>query len=141
MRRRAGRRAVAKAKPNLGWLDAARQALNDDRDFRKLGSTDMTLGLCLGEECHLVVFAAFEISEVRSVARNDLRDADIVIEMSPKDWNAYLRQRQKGKGPSLLTLDLDSGIVQAADPLARVKFAQYNLSVQKFIDTGAALAA
>ena len=61
--------------------------------------------------------------------------------MSPKDWNAYLRKRKQGKGPSLLTLDLTDHIVDAPNPLARVKFERYNLSLQAFIDAGASLAA
>lgn len=132
---------MAKAKPKLDWLDDVAQVLSEDREFRKLGSIDLTLGLSLGDEVRLVVFTAFEISDIREAAATDLRDADIVIEMSPKDWNVYLRQRQKGKGPSLLSLDLEGGVVSGADPLARVKLARYNLSVQKFLDTGAALAA
>ncbi len=132
---------MARAKPKLEWLEAAQTALNDDPAFRKLGSTDVVLGLELGDEARLVTFEAFEISGVREVPGLELRDADIVISMSPRDWNAYLRQRQKGRGPSLLTLDLEGGVVRAADPLARLKLARYNQSIQRFLDTGAALAA
>ena len=132
---------MARAKPKLEWLEAAQTALNDDPAFRKLGSTDVVLGLELGDEARLVTFEAFEISGVREVPGLELRDADIVISMSPRDWNAYLRQRQKGRGPSLLMLDLEGGVVRAADPLARLKLARYNQSIQRFLDTGAALAA
>ena len=132
---------MAKAKPNLDWLEDAGEALAGDPSFRKLGSTDMVLGLAVGDAARLVRFEAFEIADVRSVAPVELRDADLVIRMSPKDWNAYLRQRKQGKGPSLLTLDLTDGIVDAPNPLARVKFERYNLSLQAFIDTGASLAA
>ena len=41
---------MARAKPKLDWLDAARAELNDDPGFRKLGSTDLVLGLALGDE-------------------------------------------------------------------------------------------
>jgi hypothetical protein len=132
---------VARAQPKLDWLDAARVQLNDDPAFRKLGSTDLSLGLSIGDERRLVVFEAFEITEIREIRPADLRDADILIEMSPRDWNAYLRKRGKGKGPTLLTLDLDDGVVSAADPLAQLKLARYNRTVQMFLDTGAALAA
>lgn len=132
---------MAKAKPNLDWLEAAREALTDDPAYRKLGSTDLTLGLSIGDEARLVRFEAFEIAEVRTIPPVDLRDADLVLTMSPKDWNAYLRQRKQGKGASLLTLDLEDGVIEAPSPLARLKLERYNLSLQAFIDAGAALAA
>lgn len=132
---------MAKAQPKLDWLNAAREQLNVDPGYRKLGSTDVTLGLAIGGECRLVVFEAFAISAVRVIDDTELRDADIVIRMTPKDWNAYLRNRQKGRAASLLSLDIDKAVVTGADPLKRNKLARYNLSIQAFLDAGAALAA
>lgn len=132
---------MAKAKANLDWLSAAQEALNGDFAYRKLGSTDVTLGLSIGDQARLVTFAAFEIASIIEVSAMDLRDADIVLEMSAKDWNAYLRQRAKGKGPSLLTLDLDARVITGRSPLDRLKLERYNLSLQAFIDKGAELAA
>ncbi len=132
---------MAKAQPKLDWLNAAREQLNVDPGYRKLGSTDVTLGLAIGGECRLVVFEAFTISAVRVIDDTELRDADIVIRMTPKDWNAYLRNRQKGRAASLLSLDIDKAVVTGADPLKRNKLARYNLSIQAFLDAGAALAA
>jgi len=132
---------MAKAQPKLDWLNAAREQLNVDPGYRKLGATDVTLGLAIGGECRLVVFEAFTISAVRVIDDTELRDADIVIRMTPKDWNAYLRNRQKGRAASLLSLDIDKAVVTGADPLKRNKLARYNLSIQAFLDAGAALAA
>lgn len=132
---------MAKAQPKLDWLNAAREQLNVDPGYRKLGSTDVTLGLAIGGECRLVVFEAFTISAVRVIDDTELRDADIVIRMTPKAWNAYLRNRQKGRAASLLSLDIDKAVVTGADPLKRNKLARYNLSIQAFLDAGAALAA
>ena len=130
---------MARAKPNLEWLDAARTQLNGDTAFRKLGSTDMVLGLSLGDEIRLVKFEAFEITEIAD--GGDRLLAGLVLSMSPKDWNAYLRQRAKGRGPTLLTLDLERGVFDAASPLNRHLRPRYNLSLQAFIDTGARLVA
>lgn len=132
---------MAKAKANLDWLSAAQEALNGDFAYRKLGSADVTLGLSIGDQARLVIFEAFEIASIIEVSAMDLRDADIVLEMSAKDWNAYLRQRAKGKGPSLLTLDLDARVITGRSPLDRLKLERYNLSLQAFIDKGAELAA
>jgi hypothetical protein len=130
---------VARAKPKLDWLEAARRELNEDPAYRKLGSTDLTLGLSIGDEIRLVVFEAFEIADI--VEGGDLRDADLVLEMTPRDWNAYLRQRARGRGPTLTSLDLDEQVFKAPSPLSGLLLPRYGLSLQAFVDTGARLAA
>ena len=130
---------MARAKPKLDWLEKARKELNEDPAFRALGSTDLVLGLSLGDEVRLVRFEAFEIAGVQK--DGDLRDASLVLAMSPRDWNAYLRQRARGRGPSLMTLDLEKRVFHAPNPLAGALLPRYNLSLQAFIDAGARLTA
>jgi hypothetical protein len=130
-----------KTKANFAWLSKAQRQLNKDSAFRKLGSTDVKLGFLVGEVAHLVTFEAFEISSIRAMDPNDVRDADLVINMSPRAWNAYLRQRKAGKAPSLMSVDVDTPIVYAQNPLKRLLFERYNLSIQAFVDRGAKLAA
>jgi hypothetical protein len=132
---------MARAKPKLDWLAQAREAFNVETDFRKLGSADFTLGLVVADEARLVGFQAFEVASVAAADPRDLRDADIVIEMTARDWNAYLRQRARGRGPSLLSLDLEQRVVRCRTPLQRLLFERYNRTLQAFIDRGAALAA
>jgi hypothetical protein len=132
---------MARARPNLDWLPAARDALNAEPAFRRLGSADFTLGLVVGDEARLVEFRAFEVAWVAEADAQVLRDADVVIEMPAKDWNAYLRQRARARGPSLLTLDLERRIVGGRSPLARLLFERYNRTLQAFVDRGAALSA
>ena len=126
---------------NLDWMVKAQKSLNKDPKFRKLGSTDMKLCFAIGSQAKLVTFEAFEISSIRDVDPSDLRDADLVVQMPVREWNSYLRKRKAGKGPSLLTLDLDKGVISAENPLKRLLFERYNLSIQAFVDTGARLAA
>jgi hypothetical protein len=130
---------MARARPNLDWLTAAREALNAEPAFRRLGSADFTLGLVVGDETRLVAFRAFEVASVAEADAQTLRDADLVIEMPAKDWNAYLRQRARARGASLLSLDLERRIVRGRSPLARLLFERYNHTLQAFIDRGAAL--
>ena len=132
---------MAKAKANLDWLSKAQRQLNKDSAFRKLGSTDLKLGLLIGDDARLITFEAFEISTVEELDSNDLRDADLVINMLPRDWNSYLRKRKTGKAPTLLSIDLNSPVVYAQTPLKRLMLERYNLSIQMFIDRGAKLAA
>lgn len=132
---------MAKAKPNLDWLTKAQRQLNRDSEFRKLGSTDLKLGLLIGDDARLVTFEAFEIADVRDLDPQDVRDADLVINMSPKDWNAYLRKRKSGKAPSIMSVDLDTPVIYAQNPLKRLLLERFNLSIQAFLDRGAKLAA
>ena len=121
----------------LDWLPGAQAALNKDPAFRKLGSTDLVLGLKSGRAVRRVVFEAFEIASVDESDEAALRDCDVTIEMTPREWTNYLRRRAKGTGPTLSSLDLDRGIVQAANPLDRLKFDRYHLSLQALVDQGA----
>lgn len=130
---------MARAKPNIDWLPAARGVLNTDPAFRKLGSADVKLGLVLGEAARLVTFEAFEISEVADADPADMRDADIVVDMKPGEWNTYLRQRGRGKAGSLLSLDVNRHVVKARSPLQRLLFERYNRSIQALIDYGCGL--
>ncbi|MEZ5557372.1 MAG: hypothetical protein R3E86_02320 [Pseudomonadales bacterium] len=132
---------MARSKANLDWLEQARAALNADPEFRRLGTADFKLGLVVGDAARLISFDAFEISDVVEADPGDMRDADIVLRMSTRDWNAYLRRRGRGKGESLLTLDLESGVVAAKNPVKRLMFERYNRSLQALIDKGAALSA
>ena len=124
----------------LDWLPGAQAALNDDPAFRKLGSTDLVLGLKSGRAVRRVVFEAFEIASVDETDETALRDCELVIEMSPREWTNYLRRRAKGTGPTLMSLDLDRDIVRASNPLDQLKFDRYHLSLQALVDQGAQLA-
>ena len=87
-----------------------------------------------------VVFEAFEIASVDETDEAALRDCELVIEMTPREWTNYLRRRAKGTGPTLVSLDLDRDIVRAANPLDQLKFDRYHLSLQALVDQGAQLA-
>ena len=121
----------------LDWLEAAAAALNADPAFRRLGSTDLVLGLKSGRAVRVVTFEAFEVASVREADDAALRDCELVIEMTPRQWTDYLKRRARGKGQPLVGLDLDRNIVRAPDPLKRLKFERYHLSVQALVDKGA----
>ena len=124
----------------LDWLPGAQAALNKDPAFRKLGSTDLVLGLKSGRAVRRVVFEAFEVASVDEAEEAALRDCEITIEMAPREWTNYLRRRAKGTGPTLVSLNLDRDIVRARNPLDRLKFDRYHLSLQALVDRGARLA-
>ena len=125
----------------LDWVEPAGVAVNQDPGFRKLGSTDLVLGLKSGRAVRVVVFEAFEVAGVRVADEAALRDCEVVIEMTPRQWTDYLAHRARGIGSSLVGLDLDHGILRAADPLLRLKFDRHHLSIQALCDAGARIEA
>ena len=125
----------------LDWVAPAAAALNADAAFRRLGSTDLMLGLESGRAACVVVFEAFAVGDVEEADAARLRDCDIVLAMTPRQWTDYLRRRAAGGGPSLVALDAGRAIVRAPNPLARLKFERYHLTLQALVDRGAAIAA
>lgn len=125
----------------LDWVEPAGAAVNQNPAFRKLGSADLVLGLKSGKAVRIVGFEAFEVASVESADETALRDCELVIEMTPRQWTDYLSRRARGTGPSLVGLDLDRGIVRAPDPLLRLKFDRYHLSIQALCDAGARIEA
>ena len=125
----------------LDWLEDAKQAVNADPAYRRLGSADVVIGFKAGKTIRKVTLEAFEIGSIEPIEEDDLRDVELVIDMPARDWTNYLKRRGKGAGPSLLSLDLDRDIVRAPNVLDKVKFERYHLSIQALVDKGAELAA
>ena len=128
---------------NLSWLEKVRAAVNADRNFHRLGTTDVRVGIKAGDSAFLVDFEAFECTAVAAIDLDALRDADFYLDLSPDAWKSYLAGRREGSAPSLVSLDIDTpdGIVKGNDPLKTLKFERYHLTLQSFFDTGARLAA
>jgi hypothetical protein len=128
---------------NLTLLEKTRAAVNADKEYRKLGTTDARVGIKAGEAAYLVDFEAFECAAVAAIELDALRDADFYLELPPDAWQSYLAGRRAGTAPSLISLDVDTpnGIVKGTDPLKTLKFERYHLTLQSFFDTGARLAA
>lgn len=124
----------------LDWVAPAAAALNADPAFRRLGTTDLTLGLRSGRAARVLVFEAFAVGDGEDADEARLRDCDIVLAMTPRQWTSYLRRRASGGGPSLVALDVERAIVRAPNPLIRLKFERYHLTLQALVDRGAAIA-
>lgn len=128
---------------DLAWLQHARDAANTDPAFRGLGTCDTRMGIKVGDAAYLVDFVAFECGSVEEIELDALRDADFYLDMTLADWRAYLDGRKNGVGPSLCSLDVDrpDNLVKARDPLCRLSFERYHLTLQAFFDAGARRAA
>ena len=128
---------------NLTLLQNARDAVNADPMFRQLGTCDVRMGIKSGESAFLVDFVAFECAGIEQIEVDALRDADFFLELSAPEWRVYLAGRHDGSAPSLVSLDVETpdGFVKGSDPLKKLKFERYHLTLQAFLDKGAELAA
>ena len=120
--------------PSVDWLNAARESVNNDPDYRALGSSDYSVGIKSGDAVFRVDFEAFECSDVREIPETDLRDTDFYLDMSPSQWRAYLESVQSDAPQTLSDLDLtiEGGIVRGGDERRKVAFPQYHLSLERF---------
>ncbi len=125
---------------SVKWLKKAQAEVNQDPAFRKLGSVDTVMGLKVGKSSYLVNFAGFSCHGVSKISADELRDADYVVEMTPAAWGKFVDGRRAGDGPDLAELDTLDGVVSASDPRKKMDFLRYHLSLQAFIDAGAAAA-
>ena len=125
---------------SVKWLKKAQADVNQDPDFRALGSVDTQMGLKVGKSAFLVSFAGFTCHGVRKISADDLRDADFVVEMSAAAWNTFIDGRRRGEGPDLIELDTLDRVVKTNDPRKKLDFMRYHLSLQAFLDAGAAAA-
>src|SRR5262245_18964969 len=117
---------------NLALLNEARDAVNADPAFRQLGTCDARVGIKAGESAFLIDFVAFECAGIEQIEVDGLRDADFFFELSMPEWGNYLAGRRSGDAPSLVSLDVatSNGFVKGADPLKKLKFERFHLTLQ-----------
>ena len=133
--------------PSVEWFQALQQLVNVDPEFRRLGSIDAAMGVKAGSRVFVVVFEAFECTEVRDGSEADLDDLDFYLELSEADWRELVENTKANGGAdrrhTLNTLDLtaNDGLAQNAtgDQLRGDIFFRVNESLQYFFDQAAKL--
>ena len=133
--------------PSVEWFQALQQLVNVDPEFRRLGSIDAAMGVKVGSRVFVVVFEAFECTEVRDGSEADLDDLDFYLELSEADWRELVENTKANGGAArrhtLNTLDLtaNDGLAQNAtgDQLRGDIFFRVNESLQYFFDQAAKL--
>ena len=133
--------------PSVEWFQALQQLVNVDPEFRRLGSIDAAMGVKVGSRVFVVVFEAFECTEVRDGSEADLNDLDFYLELSKADWRELVENTKANGGAdrrhTLNTLDLtaNDGLAQNAtgDQLRGDIFFRVNESLQYFFDQAAKL--
>ncbi len=124
----------------LDWMENAAAKVNADSEFRKLGTADLEVAFRAGKVSRVVRFEAFEVAEVRDIDEADLRDVELLVDMSAREWTNYLKRRAKGNGPSMMGLETANGIMHGLNPLSELKFHRYHRTLQAFVDAGARIA-
>ena len=133
--------------PSVEWFQALQQLVNVDPESRRLGSIDAAMGVKVGSRVFVVVFEAFECTEVRDGSEADLDDLDFYLELSEGDWRELVENTKANGGAdrrhTLNTLDLtaNDGLAQNAtgDQLRGDIFFRVNESLQYFFDQAAKL--
>ena len=133
--------------PSVEWFQALQQLVNVDSEFRRLGSIDAAMGVKVGSRVFVVIFEAFECTEVRDGSEADLDDLDFYLELSEADWRELVENTKANGGAdrrhTLNTLDLTAaaGLAQNAtgDQLRGDIFFRVNESLQYFFDQAAKL--
>ncbi|MGE0544449.1 MAG: hypothetical protein AB7R89_30175, partial [Dehalococcoidia bacterium] len=76
--------------PSTEWLQAvADLAMKDDR-YRKYGRVDALVGVKVGDRMFRLTFDVFDISDIREISFDELRDLDFYLEMEPERWQAMI---------------------------------------------------
>ena len=120
------------------WMANARTKANKDPAFRSLGSADATVYFQSGKHGRRVEFQSFEVASVSEADVDSIKNEDILITMSTREWNSYLYRRRLGRAPSLLGLDAEKhDVVQTKNTIARLQFERISRSIQAFVDYGA----
>ena len=133
--------------PSVEWFQALQSLVNDDPEFRRLGTVDATMGVKVGEKVFIIVFEAYECTDVKEGTEYDLIDADFFLEMTVEQWQDLATNIRENNGADLShtlnTLDLmiPGGISDNAtgDQLRADIFFRVNQSLQHFFDSSAKL--
>jgi len=76
--------------PSLEWLQALRDIVNSDPNFRKFGTIDCEMGIEVGERHWKVVFEAFEVADVAASTAAETDELDFVLTQPPDAWREMI---------------------------------------------------
>jgi hypothetical protein len=129
--------------PSVEWFNEIKDIVNNDPNFRQLGTVDAVVGAKVGNKIYELTFEAFECTGVREAGENDLRDMDFWLEQSYDGWKEMLTNIQKNGAADLQhtlnTIDLSNpeGFARSTDGYRRDAFYRFNQSLQDFFNASA----
>lgn len=127
--------------PSVEWFEAIKDLVNDDAEYKRLGTVDSKVGIKVGDALLELTFEAFECTGVREIEEADLHDVDFWLEQTPEAWQEMIEDIKKngaaGLGYTLNTIDLNivpEGFARSHDGYRRDAFYRFNQSLQHFFD-------
>ena len=127
--------------PSVEWIEAVRDLVNSDDEFKRLGTFDASVGVKSGDQVFQITFEAFECVGAKEISESDLRDVDFWLELPPEGWRELLENiKQNGAADlqhTLNTIDLSTpeGFARSFDGYRLDTFHRFNQSLQHFFDS------
>lgn len=133
--------------PSTDWFQALADITKDDDGYKKFGRLNAVIAFKCGDSNISCNFDVLDIRDIKEIDDEQLRDADVVIEMPPEIWKGMLENiKSDGRATgewTLNTLDLrlDEEIHKnlMEDGFKADFFFRYNPSLQVFMDNAAKL--
>ena len=133
--------------PSLEWFQQVQRLVNEDPNFKKLGTADANVGIKISdrEEKYILTFEAFEVVDVKEAKQADLEAADFYLELPYDSWKEMLTNiRANGHADlhhTLNTIDLElpEGFARSKDEYRRDLFYRFNQTFQDFFNKSAEL--
>ena len=128
--------------PSVEWFQRLAEIANADPGFQKFGTLEAIVAFRCGDTLINVTFDLREAGDVHTIAEEEARDADFVIDLPPATWRTMIediKAHGRASGDQTLnSLDLmgDDPIHYnlAEDGYRADKFFRYNPSLQRFLD-------
>ena len=117
--------------PSVRWFQALQQLVNEDAEFRRLGTVDASMGVKVGPKVFVIVFEGFECVDVKEGSEGDLDDLDFYLELSEIDWRELVENTKANSGADRQNA--------TGDQLRGDVFFRVNESLQYFFDLSAQL--
>ena len=131
--------------PSVEWFKTAADVLNKSDSFKRLGTTDSTMGVQVDEKYYEIDFEAFEVAEVKEIDAGRAEELDFVLVQPYDGWKAMLQDIKKN-GRATHDFTLNSLDLQSADEFARGKdyhrrdaFYRFNQTFQEYFDNTAVI--
>jgi hypothetical protein len=129
--------------PSVEWFNAIKDIVNNDPNFRQLGTVDAVVGVKVENKIYQLTFEAFECTNVREASESDLRDMDFWLEQPYDLWKDMLDNIKKHGAADLshtlntIDLNIPEGFARSNDGYRRDAFYRFNQSIQDFFNASA----
>ena len=129
--------------PSVEWFQAVADIVNNDEEYRKLGTCDAQVGIQVGDRMFEVDFEAFEVTAVKELDATTPRDLDFTLVLPYERWKEMIENiKQNGHADlqhTLNSIDLAEvdEFAKSDDYYRRDLFYRFNQSFQIFFDSSA----